>query len=354
MRYRQSSLAGFGYELAPVVVTSEDLEDALADVYRRLHIPPGQLEALTGIAERRWWEPGYALSEGAARAAERALRAADVSSHAIEHLVYAGVCREHFEPATACHVAERLAAAGLPISEWATVHDVANACLGVCTGILEVANRIELGQIRAGLVVSCESAREINEITIARLRQDPTPERFRESVATFTGGSGAVAVVVTHADLSSRRRLVGAATHAAPRHHALCRWGLEPVADDEHPGHCIPFAATQAAQVLEHGVEVGRRTWSRFLEVLGCSSDAIDRTVCHQVGAAHRTAVLTALGRDPALDFATYAGLGNTGSVALPSSCALADERGFLQPGHRVGLLGIGSGINCTMIGVDW
>ena len=36
-------------------------------------------------------------------------------------------------------------------------------------GVIDVANRIELGQCRAGLVVSCETAREINEVTIDRL-----------------------------------------------------------------------------------------------------------------------------------------------------------------------------------------
>ena len=44
----------------------------------------------------------------------------------------------------------------------------------------------------------------------------------------------------------------------------------------------------------------------------------------------------------------------NTGTAALPVAAALAQERGFLEPGHRVGLLGIGSGLNCIMLGVDW
>ena len=53
-----------GYELPPVVVSSESLEERLTPVYDRLHIPKGQLSALTGIHERRWWEEGYALSDG--------------------------------------------------------------------------------------------------------------------------------------------------------------------------------------------------------------------------------------------------------------------------------------------------
>ena len=44
------------------------LEDRLAPVYDRLGLAPGQLEALTGIRERRWWDRGFRLSEGAIRA----------------------------------------------------------------------------------------------------------------------------------------------------------------------------------------------------------------------------------------------------------------------------------------------
>ena len=37
--------------------------------------------------------------------------------------------------------------------------------------MVEIANRIELGQIRAGMVVACETAREINEIVIEQMLQ---------------------------------------------------------------------------------------------------------------------------------------------------------------------------------------
>src|SRR5688572_876946 len=101
MKYRRVSVDAIGYELAPVVVTSGELEERLQPVYQRLRLPDGQLEALTGIVERRWWEPGHSLSDGAAAAARKALQQAAVPAEAVEVLIYAGVCREQFEPATA-------------------------------------------------------------------------------------------------------------------------------------------------------------------------------------------------------------------------------------------------------------
>src|SRR3954454_21840465 len=153
-----------GYELPPVVVTSAELEGRLGAFYEALRIPAGQLEALTGIVERRWWDPGYPVSRGAVAAARHALEAADVRADELDALIYAGVCRELFEPATACRVA-----ANLGVGPGCAVHDVGNACLGVLNGMVDIANRIELGQARAGLVVSCETAREINDVAIERM-----------------------------------------------------------------------------------------------------------------------------------------------------------------------------------------
>jgi 3-oxoacyl-[acyl-carrier-protein] synthase-3 len=53
-------------------------------------------------------------------------------------------------------------------------------------------------------------------------------------------------------------------------------------------------------------------------------------------------------------DYATGEWLGNTGSAALPSALSLGIEAGFVPPGSRVALLGIGSGVNCLMMAVEW
>ncbi|MCG8379355.1 MAG: 3-oxoacyl-ACP synthase III, partial [Proteobacteria bacterium] len=108
MKYSRVQMESIGYELPPVVVTSEDLEQRLMPMYDTLHIAPGQLEALTGISERRWWEKGHILSDGAAVAARKALEQSNVDARDIEALIYTGVCRENFEPATACAVAAQL------------------------------------------------------------------------------------------------------------------------------------------------------------------------------------------------------------------------------------------------------
>ncbi|MFM7152422.1 MAG: 3-oxoacyl-ACP synthase III, partial [Gemmataceae bacterium] len=108
MRYSNVYIDSIGYELPPVVVTSTELEARLSPVYETLRLPPGQLESLTGIVERRWWEPGFPISQGAIAAAKKALAASEVRPEDIQVLIYGAVCREQFEPATACKVAAAL------------------------------------------------------------------------------------------------------------------------------------------------------------------------------------------------------------------------------------------------------
>jgi len=350
MKYSHVYIDSIGYEIAPVVVSSEELEERLTDLYHALHIAAGQLEALTGIVERRWWERGYRPSDGAIAAARRALEASQVAARDIDVLIYGGVCRELFEPATACRVA-----AFVGVGPEAAIYDVSNACLGVLNGMVEIANRIELGQIRAGMVVACETAREINEIVIAQMLKAKSMDFFKRSLATLTGGSGAVAVLLTDGSFraSSRRRLLGGTVRAAPQFHELCRWGIEE-AEPGDLGRFHQFTSTDAAAVLTHGAELGKLTWRDFLRRLGWAQNQVDKVICHQVGSSHRETILKSLAIRESTDFSTFAYLGNMGTVSLPLTAALADDRAFLQCGDRVAFLGIGSGLNCMMLGVEW
>ncbi len=349
MKYNRVYIDALGYELAPVVVTSDELEERVAPIYERLHIPAGQLEAMTGIEERRMWEPGFSVSQGATLAARKALARSEVNPEDVEVMIYGGVCREQFEPATACHVASQLG-----IHPDADIFDITNACLGVLNGIIDIANRIELGQIRAGMVVSCESSRDIIDTMVAKMNREPNMETFKTAVATLTGGSGAVAVLLTDGSFGAerRRRLLGGVSCSAPQHHLLCRWGLEGLSHFQSAYQQV--MSTDSPAVLQHGIELGMRTFQAFLPKMLWSLDLIDRFINHQVGAGHHKAILRALNISPDRDFTTYQYLGNMGTVSLPLSAAMAEERGFLAPGHKVSFLGIGSGLNCLMLGLEW
>lgn len=346
MKFSKVFLEAIGYELPSNVITSTWIEERLAPLYKKLYIQPGQLEALTGIKERRWWNPEHINAEGAAKAAKKALAETMVPKKDIGALVYGGVCRDNLEPATACHVA-----AELELKPEAVIYDISNACLGVMNGVVDIANRIELGQIKAGLVVACETARDITNIMMERMLNEGTMEFFKQSLATLTGGSGAVGVVLSDGSYTSEKpRLLGGVSMAASEHHRMCRWG----ADSHQPPRAPQMMETNAVGLLKHGGDLIKRIGGAFFKELNWEPKMVDRIVTHQVATANRDAILANLDIPKEKDFSTFPYLGNMGTVSLPATAAIAQERGVMQKGQKVTFVGIGSGLNSMMLGWQW
>ena len=111
---------------------------------------------------------------------------------------------------------------------------------------------------------------------------------------------------------------------------------------------------TQSEELLHRGVETAELTWRKFSSRPGWSAGEIDRFFCHQVGSAHAKLLFDTLDLDSSKNYETLEVLGNVGSVSAPITMAMAIEAGVFQPGQKGALLGIGSGINSLMLGVEW
>jgi 3-oxoacyl-[acyl-carrier-protein] synthase-3 len=348
MHYAHVCLESFGYVLPEEVVTSDEIEQRLEPLYRRLRLPEGRLELMTGIRERRFWTRGTLPSTISVESAEAALQAAAFDRGLVGALIHGSVCRDFLEPATASGVHHRL---GLPGP--CLVYDVSNACLGLLNGMVQVANMIELGQIRAGLVVGTEGGRELVENTIRSLNADTslTREQVKRAVASLTIGSASCAVLLVDRRLSQTgNRLTVAVARAQTEGHALCQSGR----DEAVAGGMQPLMQTDSERLMRDGVATGAAAFTDFLQQTGWSREDVHKTFCHQVGHAHRKLLLETLGLPPEIDYTTLSWLGNTGSAALPITMALGCQEDHVKAGEHVGLLGIGSGINCLMLAVHW
>lgn len=348
MRFENVCIESLGYHLPENIVSSADLEMRMAPVYERLKLPYGRLELMSGIRERRFWGEGVFPSEVATIAGERTLENANIDRSEIGCLISASVCRDFLEPATASVIHHNL-----KLPRHAHVFDISNACLGVLNGMVTVANMIEMGQIRAGLVVAGENGGPLVNSTIDSLLGNPDLSRseIKLSFASFTIGSAAVGVLLTHKDLSpSGHRLLGAESYAETRFNNLCRGN-----DDSGAGsNWSPLMQTDSEVLMKEGCQLAGETWRAFRKTLKWSNEDIDRVFCHQVGQAHRKLMYQTIGLSLEKDFSTLEFLGNTGSASLPVTMAMGAEQGVLKKGDKVAMLGIGSGLNCLMMGVEW
>ena len=133
-------------------------------------------------------------------------------------------------------------------------------------------------------------------------------------------------------------------------HHELCEGGVE----TEKHGDGRPRMQTDSEALLHAGIELAEQTWAETRRTLGWHNDDVHRAFTHQVGKAHSKLLFDRLGLDSSLDFPMYETLGNTGAVALPTAFAIGAEQGRIAAGENVALLGIGSGLNSVMLGVEW
>src|SRR5689334_5720279 len=138
MRFRHVCIESLGYTLPEEIVTSDEIERRLEPLYRRLKLPEGRLELMSGIRERRLWPRGVRPSEKSIESGRKAIEAASIEPREIGCLIHGSVCRDQLEPATACRVHDAL---DLPAE--CLVYDVSNACLGLVNGIVQVASMIE-------------------------------------------------------------------------------------------------------------------------------------------------------------------------------------------------------------------
>ncbi len=333
------------HALPEEIISSDELEQRLRPVYDRLGLHVGRLELMSGIRERRFWPQGTRPSQVAARAGRAALERAQVAPEQIGCLIHAAVCRDFMEPATASVVH-----AELGLAPHCQAFDLSNACLGFSNALVIAAGMIESGQIEAALIVAGEDGRPLVEETLAALnsRAETTRDEIKRAYASLTIGSGAAACVLSRCSQadSSGPRLISGVGLSATEHHKLC-------SGDRKDGQG-PLMETDAEALLQAGVELAQATWALFQETTGWSADSVDRFVTHQVGRAHKRALFEALGLEHAKDFTSVEFLGNMGSVSLPVTLALAVEQGFIQGGQRVALQGIGSGLQCQMLALEW
>ena len=343
MKFAHTVIESIAVALPEEVLTSTQIEARLAPLYERLKLPEGRLELMTGIRERRVWAPGTRPSDASAAAGKAVLAKSALSAEQVQLFTHTAVSRDMLEPATASFAHRKI---GLPGS--AQIYDVSNACLGFLNALTIAASMIESGQIKCALVCSGENGGPLVEHTLQTLLSKPlSRQEIKPYFANLTIGSGAVAAMVCHESLAPNgHRLVGGIARAATEHSELCQ-------GDTHGADSLAMQ-TDSEALLVAGVKLARETWDEFTQEVGWSKADFDRFICHQVGSTHRRKLYEALGLDLAKDFSTFEELGNTGSVALPATLTRATETGAIKRGDRVGLLGIGSGLNCLMLGVEW
>ncbi len=338
MQFENVSIIGLAHVDAPHRVTSAELEERLSPLLKRIGARSDIIQSLTGILERRFWEPERRFSEVATMAAEKAILDAGIDRSQLGILINTSVCRDYVEPSTAC-----LVHGNLGLGPHCVNFDVGNACLAFLNGMQIIGNMIERGQVDYGIVVDGEGSRFVVETTINRLLSSHCDEKtFRDNFATFTLGSGGAAMVLARSDsVTGGHRFLGGVTVAATEHKDLCRGQVDNM-------------QTDASALLVAGLQLAGATFQKAKKELGWRPEDLDQYILHQVSAVHTAKLIELLGLEDEKVYKTFPRYGNVGPAAIPITLSKALEADRISQGDRVALMGIGSGLNCAMMEVEW
>ncbi len=334
-RHQHSGILSLATVEAPRVVTSDWIDEQLAETYQRNGLRPGLLAGLAGIEERRWWDDDVSFTDAAAMAGRAAIEQAGIDPSKIGILISTSVCKENLEPSVACAVHNQL---GLSTS--CLNFDIANACLGFINAMHLAATMLDAGTVEYALIVDGEGSRYTQQTTLERLRDSKSTagDVFAE-FASLTLGSGAAAMVMArknrHGDV---HRLIGGVARAGTEHNALCIGNLDRMTTDTHG-------------LLVAGLDLAADAWDASKTDFDWT-DGLDWYILHQVSKVHTTMLCDRLAIDSTKVPLTFPKYGNVGPAAVPITLASVQDQ--IEPGQRVLCMGIGSGLNTSFSEILW
>jgi len=315
---RRSVILGTGSELPSKVVTNHDLE-------KMVETSDEWITVRTGIKERRVLEEGKGNADMAFRAAQRALKDAQMHATDLDAIIMGTVTPDYVFPSSACVLEDMLGARNV------FSFDVGAACSGFLN-VLSVADSfIRTGQINNALVVGSDA--------LSRLLnwQD------RGTCILFGDGAGAVVLGASQNGsgiLSTRLRTDGSyvKTLYVPAGGSLKPATPETVQRNEHT---ITMNGKEVFKIAVRSMEEISR---QALVEADVQVSEVSLVIPHQANRRIIVALAERLGIPMERVMVNLEKYGNTSAASIPVALDEAKRQGRIKPGDIVLLNAFGAG----------
>jgi 3-oxoacyl-[acyl-carrier-protein] synthase-3 len=305
------------------------------------HHPRIDLEALTGIRERRVCADGEDSFTLAVAAARDCFAHSQHRPEDIEMLIsasiskYKGGLRHQLEPPLSIAIKREIGATA------AKTVDLSNACAGMLTGVFVLNDFIRRGAIRCGMVVSGEYISSLDRNAARQIRSV-----LSKQLASLTLGDAGVAAILERAPAGNAGiTFAGFTTLAA--HSRLCIGS---------PAKVGPGAAmfTKARTIHRVAIEDSPSLLADALEQTGLRFADVDYLIPHQTSArAIRKGgreLATRLGMSPKYVVENVAERGNTASTTHFVALYEYLEAKRFKQGDEILLLSFASGLEVGVV----
>jgi 3-oxoacyl-[acyl-carrier-protein] synthase-3 len=269
--------------------------------------------------------------EWASRAAAACLAENGVDPAEVDLLIYGGVARDAFEPATATEVGGRIGAT--PV----IAMDVTCACAGLIEAMHVAAGYFALHEdVQTALICSAEITRD-------RITYDlQTVEEVMVGVAGLTLGNAAAALLITRKPLPTGGARLEAFMHKTlPENWELCRAPVD--------GHFMSKSKELFALSVHVVPEI-----RGLLEDAGWEPEEVDHYAFHQPSRAVLERICSDLNAKPDACVHTHSLYGNTASTAWALAFDHRLRNGNVNNGDKIVIGSAAAGFTMVAAAAEW
>ena len=329
---RNAAIIGTGFFVPERVVTNEELT-------QYMDTSDEWIRERSGIAERRWVEPGTSGVSLASNAARMAIADAGIDKDDIDYIIFATINPDYCFPGNGVGVEREL---GL---NHVGALDVRNQCTGFVYSMAVADGLIKAGIVETVLVIGGEIQSTGLDLS----------DRGRDLAVLFGDGAGAAIVQATDED----RGLISHSMHSQGEFLREL-WGEIPTAlvkdrlNDEMLVEGRHYPQMNGRTVFKHATRRFCEAINEVLEKGGATLDDVALVIPHQANQRITDMVARRMKLPPERVVSNIYKYGNTTAASIPIALAEAVREGRLSRGDLLVLVAFGSGFTWGANLIRW
>jgi 3-oxoacyl-[acyl-carrier-protein] synthase III len=321
-------ITGWGMSVPESILTNDDIS-------KMVDTNDTWIRERTGIQERRIAREDQFASTLAVEASIKALRVANLRPTDLDLIICSTSSPEYIFPATACVSQDQLGATK------AGAFDLLAACSGFIYALNMGAQAIRSGSIKNALIIGSETlSRFVN------WKDRSTCILFGDGAGAFvlqaSDQPGGVLSAVMHSDGSGSDLLTiaGGGSHY-PSNAAS-------ILDGKH------YIQMDGNEVFRFATRVMASATEEVLACAGLTKDQVQWIIPHQANIRIIKAAARGLNLPMERFIVNVEKYGNTSTASIPMAMVEALEKGQIQPGEKIVMVGFGAGLTWGALAAEW
>ncbi|RQD74603.1 MAG: ketoacyl-ACP synthase III [Candidatus Syntrophonatronum acetioxidans] len=293
------------------------------------------IRARTGIVERRIADRQTAASDLSIKAAEKALKKADIKAEELDLIIVATITPDYLFPATACIVQDKLGAKN------AAAFDLLAACSGFVYGVSVAEQFIKSRTYKYILVIGVEVLSKFIDWT------------DRNTCILFGDGAGAAVLGPAQEDGGFIFTRLGA-DGSGGDHLMLPGGGSRIPCTTSSVENGLHYLRMSGSEIFKFAVKIMEESTVEALENCGLEVNDIDLLIPHQANLRIINSAAKRIGLPVERVWTNIQRFGNMSAASIPVALDEAVTEKRIVPGSILVLVGFGAGLTWGINIIRW